>query len=81
MKYNKSVFKALAMITQLGISIMTPIFLCVVVGNVIENKLGISITAVLIVLGILAGGRNAYILAQQVVKNEDEKFDKKSDKK
>lgn len=67
MKYRKSVFKILGLISQLGISIVVPVFLCTFLGVFLENRFSISITVPLIVLGVLAGGRNAYYILKQAL--------------
>ena len=76
MKYNKNVFQILALISQLGISIVVPIFICTFGGAYLEERFSIPITVPLIVLGVLAGGRNAYYLLRQALRtmkdNEDE---------
>lgn len=69
MKYKKSVYKTFALITQLGISMLVPVFLCTFAGRYLEDKFGIPVTIPLIILGILAGGRNVYVLARHA--NED----------
>lgn len=76
MKYKKEVFRSMSLLTQLGISVMVPVFLCIAIGLFADKKLGTSfITLIMLVLGIAAGGRNAYILAKGVI-NENER-DKK----
>lgn len=75
MKYKKSVYKTFALITQLGLSILTPIILCVVIGVWIDNRFSIGITIPLMILGILAGGRNAFILAKHANEDQEEKED------
>lgn len=54
------------MVTQLGISMLAPIVLCIAVGVWLDETYGWSTTAVLVVLGILAGMRNTWLLAKQV---------------
>ena len=71
MKYKKEVYRSLALVTQLGISVMVPVFLCVFIGSWIDKKFGTSTILIFILLGILAGGRNAYILAKGVMMNDD----------
>lgn len=76
MKYKKEVFRSLSLLTQLGISVMVPVFMCVAIGIFADKKLGTSfIVLIMLALGLLAGGRNAYILAKGVI-NENER-DKK----
>ena len=59
------------MITQLGLSMLAPIFLCVALGLLIDRQFGCSTVLVFLLLGILAGGRNAWRLAKQVGGGED----------
>ncbi len=77
--YKKEVFRNLSLITQLGLHVMVPTFLCVLIGVWIDKKFGLSTTVVLLILGILAGGRNAYILAMKVV-NQNALDEKKENK-
>lgn len=69
MDYKRSVYRTLALITQLGISIITPILLCTFLGVYLEEQFALPLTIPLLILGILAGGRNAYLLARRA--NED----------
>ena len=55
MGYKKQVFRSLAMVTQLGISVMTPIFLCIFAGCWIDNHLGTKTVLLFLLLGVLAG--------------------------
>lgn len=75
MKYKKSVFKSLALITQLGISMMVPVALCVALGIWIDSKFHTYWVIPLMVLGMLAGGRNVYRLAIAASKDDDSKKD------
>lgn len=65
-KNRNEIARALAMVTQLGVSMLTPIVLCAVFGLWLDEKFGWSVTAVLLVLGILAGARNTWIMLQQI---------------
>ena len=68
--YKKSVFKSFALITQLGISVMAPIALCVAAGVLIDNHFGTWWTIPLLFLGMLAGVRNAAIMLKSVLKED-----------
>lgn len=68
MSYRKEVYRSLSLITQLGISVMVPIFLCILAGHFIDKYFGTSTLLVFLVLGIGAGVRNAYILVTGVLK-------------
>lgn len=66
MKNGSQIARSLAMITQLGISMLAPVVLCVFVGNWLDHRFGWSVTAVLLILGIMAGARNSWILLKDV---------------
>ena len=38
--YKRSVFRSLAMVTQLGFSVLTPILLCVYTGYLVDSHFG-----------------------------------------
>lgn len=65
MKFDKSVFSTLALISQLGFSVLVPILLCVFIGVFLKEKYEISIIVPLIIIGVLSGVRNAYYLLKQ----------------
>lgn len=65
MKLNKSVYTTLALISQLGISMIVPIFLCTFVGVKLDEKYGWATTIPLIIVGVLSGARNVYVLVKR----------------
>ena len=79
MNYKRSVYNTLALISQLGISIIVPILLCAFVGVFLENKFSISITVPLIILGVLAGVRNAYYLVKNANEDPEDKKDEETE--
>ena len=68
--YKKSVFKSFVLVTQLGVSIMVPIALCVTVGVLIDRHFGTWWTVPLMFLGMMAGVRNAARMLKSII-NED----------
>lgn len=70
MKLDKNVIKNLAMVTQVGISMLAPVVLCVFVGQWLDAKFGWNTVPVLLILGILAGGRNTWMLLQEIARHE-----------
>lgn len=70
MKYKKSVFRSLALVTQLGLSVVTPIFLCLFAGNYIDSRYGTKTMVPFLILGTLAGGRCAYVLVKKMIAAE-----------
>lgn len=79
-KEKKTVLRALSMISQLGISVMVPIALCVFVGLKIDKHFNTYWVIPFLFLGIMAGGRNAYRLAMSFVDSNDRNPDKSDDK-
>ena len=72
MKLDKSVYTTFALVSQLGFSIVAPILLCTYIGVWLEKKMSFPFTIIFIVLGILAGGRNAYVLLKDNLKKQSE---------
>ena len=69
-KYKKSVFRNLAMVTQLGISVLAPIFLCIFIGYQVDSRYGMKTLVPLLILGVLAGGKSAWHLAVKSLEQE-----------
>ena len=65
MKFHKDVWYNLAMITQLGISMLAPVFLCVFIGYELDEHFGWHTVLPLLILGILAGCRNCWMLLNE----------------
>ena len=65
MKNGNEIARALAMITQLGLNMLAPVILCAFVGTWLDERFGWSVTAVLLILGVMAGARNTWILLKQ----------------
>ena len=58
MKHKKSVIATLSLISQLGVSMVVPIFICIFIG------MKLKLTIPFIILGVLAGVRNVYVLVK-----------------
>lgn len=71
-KYDKSVYRALALITQFGINMLVPIFLLSFLGIWLDKKLGTSYLMILFFfIGALAGFRNIYVMAKHIYEDKD----------
>lgn len=67
LKYNKTVYRALIMITQFGVNMLVPIFLCSFLGMFLDRKLGTNIWMVtLFFVGALAGFTNVFRFARKI---------------
>lgn len=78
MRYKKSVYKSFAMISQVGIAMLVPIFLCCMLGLFLKEQFGIPAFIPLFFVGALAGMRNVYVMLSAIFKEEDKK---KNDRK
>lgn len=69
----KEIGKALALLTQIGISMIVPTFLCLVLGSFLDKifHTGNVFMVVFIILGICAGFRSVYMLTKGFYKNKD----------
>ncbi len=76
MKYDKSVYRALALVGQCGILMLVPIFMCSFMGILLDRWLDASYWMVLLFFaGALAGFRNIYLFAKKIDGKKDAKDD------
>lgn len=72
-KERQSTLRMLTLITQFGINMLVPIFLCFFIGYYLDQKLGTSyLMIVFFFIGALAGFRNIYIFARRMTKDNEE---------
>ncbi len=66
-KNNKNMLQNLSLITQIGLSIITPIIMGVYLGGFIDKKVGTEMifTLIFIILGAIAGFLNLFKLADK----------------
>ena len=69
-KKDYSFLRMLALITQLGISMLTCIFLCMIAGKFLAEAAILTVIGGLIgiILGILAGFRSCYTIILRFIK-------------
>lgn len=70
---NKESAKAWSLILQLGISMVVPIFLCLMAGIWLDKVFSTApvIMIIMILIGIGAGFRSVYILTRDFYKDKD----------
>ncbi|WP_083258616.1 AtpZ/AtpI family protein [Cellulosilyticum sp. I15G10I2] len=71
---NSSWARSLMLVSQLGISMVTPILLCTLLGVFLDNKMNTEpwLTIVLIILGVGGAFRNLfYIVGKEIKKGGD----------
>ena len=74
---NKKIVSAFMLVTQIGITMMTPIFLCVIIGVIVQNKTGFEYSVPIgLLLGIISAFRNVYILTKKMYFKDMEKENK-----
>ena len=69
---HRELVRCLSLVSQLGITMLTPVFLCVALGMWLDKKFSTCFTLPLLILGVLAGARSAYLLAKKAVSPGDE---------
>jgi F0F1-type ATP synthase assembly protein I len=76
-KKNMQVYQNLALISQIGISMILPIFLCLWFGQWLDKKIGTSplFLIVFLVLGIMSAFRNLFKMTKKQTKNDEEEED------
>lgn len=66
-KNNRNVYQALMMISQFGINMLVPIFICSFCGMYLDKKLNTSFwTVFLFFIGALAGFTNVFRFAKKI---------------
>ena len=76
-KENREVFRALSLITQIGITLLTTVFLCIFIGYKMDEKFGTSFWfPIWLILGLLTGFRNIYTLVKRFYFKDKMKEDK-----
>lgn len=81
MGYKRSVYRTFALISQLGISILVPVLLCTVLGSWLEEKVSFPVFIPLIIIGVLAGVRNAYTLARHANEDPEDKVEQQTNRR
>lgn len=76
---KQEVFKTWTLVLQLGISILVPIFLLVALGYILKEKLNIDVMLICIILGVLVGVRNTYVIIKNYLKMMDSSKNKESE--
>lgn len=76
---NSSQYRNIVLISQIGISIMVPVFLCLALGLWLDKRFGTWFTVPLLIIGIAAGARNAYVLAMNTVRADERRRKKEQE--
>ena len=72
LKGDKKVVRSLTLITQFGINMLVPIFICSFVGIFLDRKLGTDfLMIILFFVGAVSGGYNVYRMSKRFMKSKN----------
>lgn len=72
-RYDRSVYRSLALVMQFGINMLVPIGMMSALGIFLDQKFGTSyIMVILFFVGAIAGGQNVYRMAKHVYEEPPE---------
>lgn len=71
MREHRKVFKMIALISQIGITMLSSIFICGWIGYLLDHRFGTHLFPVTLILGIAGGYRAVYSLIKQSMKAKD----------
>ena len=77
--FKSEVFKSWALVLQLGISMIVPILLLVAVGYILKTRLHIDFMLALIIIGVVVGIRNVYVILRNYLNTMDNDKNKESE--
>ncbi|MBE5946758.1 MAG: AtpZ/AtpI family protein [Lachnospiraceae bacterium] len=70
---NNQIVKMIYLITQIGFTMLTTVFLSIGIGYLIDKAFGTKTMAWFIVLGVVAGFRSVYILVRRFIGDDNGK--------
>lgn len=77
MRNNKEISKGIVMISQIGITMITPVLLCTFIGYQLDKRLSTNYWFIIfLILGFITSIRNVYILTKQFYAKDKEREDK-----
>lgn len=75
MKNYGPILRMLSLISQLGITMLTSVFLCMFIGLWIDRKFSTHVFLLFLVLGVLGGIRGIYSLIRQYIDDDSREDD------
>lgn len=76
MREYRQVFKMIALISQVGTTMLSSVFVCGLIGYFIDSRFGTHTFIVFLILGIAGGYRAVYSLIRQFIeKKEDQEHE------
>lgn len=75
-RYDKSVYRSIALVMQFGINMLVPICLLSALGIYLDQKFGTSyLMVILFFVGAVAGGQNVFRMAKSIYEEPQAKTD------
>ena len=70
---RKDIAKGIMLITQVGISMLTPVCLCLIAGSLLDQLFGTYPVLMLLftVIGVMAGFRSVYMISRDMYEGQD----------
>ncbi len=68
---HNQVIKMLFLITQIGVTMLVTVFLCIAIGMAIDKFFGTSLLVWFIVLGVISGFRSVFILIRGYIGDDN----------
>lgn len=87
MKSHNDIAKILILITQIGLTMLTSVFMCGAIGYFIDNKFNTNFLIFFILLGIAGGYSGVYKLVKEHIninkniENKDDEIDQNKEDK
>lgn len=78
MREYRQVFKMIALISQIGITMLSSVFVCGLIGYFIDSRFGTHTFIVFLILGIAGGYRAVYSLIRQFVEKKEDQEDEET---
>ncbi len=78
MREHKQVFKMIALISQVGITMLSSVFICGLIGYWIDNRFETHTFLVFLILGIAGGYRAVYALIRQFMDEKEAQKDEET---
>lgn len=71
----REVFKMIALISQIGLTMLSSVFVCGLIGYFIDNRFGTHTFIVFLILGVAGGYRAVYSLVKQFIGQKEDQED------
>ena len=78
MREHNQIFKMIALISQIGITMLSSVFICGLIGYLIDDRFGTHLFLPLLILGVAGGYRAVYSLIKQFIKKKETQNDEET---